>query len=195
MYKFVATALLAFVATGAATAQQNPDQPAQAKVRKPGRQRESSLSRCLPPKVTLGDIVSTKVVGYTKPENVVRTTVEQTLGGLRAICKNDKLKDASGKEIRGSRYVVSNSAIGWTNDLPGNNLWPNTPGGMLQLVAVMSESWHRLTAQGQADAQQKIGIKGTWGVTNADTSFSGLSGTQDRQYASNGFGLKRWTYQ
>jgi hypothetical protein len=99
MYKFVATALLAFVATGAATAQQNPDQPAQAKVRKPGRQRESSLSRCLPPKVTLGDIVSTKVVGYTKPENVVRTTVEQTLGGLRAICKNDKLKDASGKEI------------------------------------------------------------------------------------------------
>jgi hypothetical protein len=131
-----------------------------------------------------------------------REDVEQTVADLISFADGGyldaiflSLRDASGKEIRGTRYVVSNSAIGWTNDLPGNNLWPNTPGGTLQLIALMSESWHRLTAQGQADAQRKIGIKGTWSVTNADTSFSGLSGTQDRQYASNGFGLKRWTYQ
>ena len=103
MYKFFATALLACITIGAATAQQNPDQRIQARAEKPrqmpNKQRESSLSHCLPPNVKLDDIVSTKVVGYTRPENVVRTTVEQTLGGLRAICKNDKLTDASGKEI------------------------------------------------------------------------------------------------
>jgi hypothetical protein len=99
MYRFVATAALAFVAISAATAQQNPNQPAQAKVRKPGKQRESSLSHCLPVNVKLDDVVSTKVVGDIRPENVVRTTVEQTLGGLGAVCKNAKLKDASGKEI------------------------------------------------------------------------------------------------
>ena len=131
-----------------------------------------------------------------------REDVEQTVteliayadaGYLDAIVLS--LRDASGKEIRGSRYVVSNSAIGWTNDLPGNNLWPKTPGGRLNLIAEMSQSWHRLTAQGQENAKQQIGIKRPWGVTNADTSFSGLTGAQDRQYSSNGFGLKRWTYQ
>jgi hypothetical protein len=131
-----------------------------------------------------------------------REDIEQTVADLIAFADAGyldsiilTLRDASGKEIRGCHYVVSNSAIGWTNDLPGNNLWPYTPGGKLNLIAVMSESWHKLTAQGQADAQQRIGIKGTWPVSNADTSFSGLSGTQDRQYASNSFGLKRWTYQ
>jgi hypothetical protein len=131
-----------------------------------------------------------------------RDDVEQTVADLIAYADAGyldaivlSLRDASGKEIRGNRYVVSNSANGWVNDLPGNNLWPKTPGGTLQLIAIMSDSWHRLNAQGQEDAKQKIGIKGPWGPTNADTSFSGLRGTQDRQYASNGFGLKRWTYQ
>jgi hypothetical protein len=105
------------------------------------------------------------------------------------------LRNSSGKEIRGGRYIVSNSAIGWTNDLPGNNLWPNTPGGTLQLIAVMSEAWAKLGIQGQGDAKQRIGVKGPWPATTADISFSGLNGSQDRQYASNGFGLKRWSYQ
>lgn len=78
---------------------------------------------------------------------------------------------------------------------PGNNLWPRTPGGTLQLIAVMSEAWGKLSTQGQADAKQKIGIKGPWPAATVDTSFSGLNGAQDRQYASNGFGLKRWSYQ
>jgi hypothetical protein len=105
------------------------------------------------------------------------------------------LRDASGKEIRGGRYVVSDAAIGWTNDLPGNNLWPITPGGTLQLIAVMSETWAKLGTKGQAEAKQKIGVKGPWPSTTVDVSFFGLNGVQDRQYASNGFGLRRWTYQ
>jgi hypothetical protein len=131
-----------------------------------------------------------------------RTDVEQTVEDLIAFADAGyldsialSLRDASGKEIRGGRYVVSNSAIGWTNDLPGDNLWPQTPGGTLALTAVMSEAWSKLSPQNQADVRQKIGIKGQWPTRTADISFSGLSGTQDRQYASNGFGLKRWTYQ
>jgi hypothetical protein len=61
-------------------------------------QHESSLSRCLPPGIKLDDIVSTKIVRYI-PKNIVRTTVEQALGELNAACKNDKLIDASGREI------------------------------------------------------------------------------------------------
>src|SRR5260370_17458895 len=105
------------------------------------------------------------------------------------------LRDSSGKEIRGGRYVVSNSALGWTNDLPGNNLWPRTPGGTLQLIAVMSEAWGRLSAQGQEDAKHKIGIRGPWPSTTSDTSFSCPAGPQSLRYTSNGFGLKRWSYQ
>jgi hypothetical protein len=130
-----------------------------------------------------------------------RADVERTVEDLIAFANAGyldsialSLRDASGKEIRGGRYVVSNSAIGWTNDLPGDNLWPRTPGGTLTLTAVMSEEWHKLSPQSQADAQQKIGIKGQWPTTTADISFSGLNSSQDRQYASNGFGLKRWTY-
>ena len=65
----------------------------------PHTPHESSLSHCLPSGIRLDDIVSAKVVGYQRPGNIVRTTVEQTLGKLNAICKNDKLIDASGKEI------------------------------------------------------------------------------------------------
>jgi len=105
------------------------------------------------------------------------------------------LRDSSGKEIRGGRYEVSNSAFGWTNDLPGNNLWPRTPGGTLQLIAVMSDTWHKLSSQSQSQVKERIGIKGPWPARSADISFSGLNGTQDRQYVSSGFGLKRWSFQ
>lgn len=137
---------------------------------------------------------STGLMGRDEVEQAVEDLIAfADAGYLHSIVLS--LRDSSGKEIRGGRYVVSNSALGWTNDLPGNNLWPRTPGGTLQLIAVMSEAWGKLSTQGQADAKQKIGIKGPWPATTVDTSFSGLNGAQDRQYASNGFGLKRWSYQ
>jgi len=72
-------------------------------VSKPGvmlnKPHESSFSRCLPPGLKLDDIVGTKFVGSTRPENRVSTTIEQALGELNATCKNDRLMDASGKEI------------------------------------------------------------------------------------------------
>jgi hypothetical protein len=64
MSKFVITVALTFIAIGAATARQNPDQRAQGSVRKPGtipnKQHESSLSHCLPSGVRLDHIVGTK---------------------------------------------------------------------------------------------------------------------------------------
>jgi hypothetical protein len=60
---------------------------------------ESSFSRCLPPGLKLDDIIGTKFVGSRRPENRGSTTIEQALGELNATCKNDRLMDASGKEI------------------------------------------------------------------------------------------------
>lgn len=103
MYKFVAAAAFAFMGISAATAQHNPNQGTQAKVgtlgKKPNKQFESSLSRCLPANVKLDDIVATKVIGDLRPANVVRTTVAQTLEALGVVCKKDRLIDTSGKEI------------------------------------------------------------------------------------------------
>jgi hypothetical protein len=39
------------------------------------------------------------------------------------------LKDASGKQIRGAIYRVSQAAAGWVSDRPGGNLWPRTAQG------------------------------------------------------------------
>ena len=105
------------------------------------------------------------------------------------------LWDSAGNQIRGRKYVVSNAAIGWPNDLPGNSLWPRTPGGTLQLIAIMSDEWWKLSLQARENAKARLEIKGAWPASSTDTSFSGLTGTRDRQYASNGFGLERWTYE
>lgn len=105
------------------------------------------------------------------------------------------LWDAAGKRLRGRKYIVSNSAIGWENDLPGNNLWPQTPGGSLQLIAVMSAEWWILTSDGQQNAKQRLAVKGAWPSKSVNVSFSGMTASRDRRYASNGFGLERWTYE
>src|SRR5438552_15393892 len=34
------------------------------------------------------------------------------------------LKDAAGRQVRAAVYRVFESAIGWTSERPGNNLWP-----------------------------------------------------------------------
>lgn len=60
---------------------------------------QDALSRCLPAGIKLDDVVGTTMVGYVRPENSVRTTVAQALGGLGAVCRDDKLMDTTGREI------------------------------------------------------------------------------------------------
>jgi hypothetical protein len=96
MSKLVIVAASTLIALAAVAAQENQDQ--HAPINKRGAQ-VTGLFRCLPAGIKLDEIVDTRVVGDLKPENVVRTTVAQALGRLRAVCKNEKLVDASGKEI------------------------------------------------------------------------------------------------
>jgi hypothetical protein len=105
------------------------------------------------------------------------------------------LWDAAGNKVRGRRYAVSNSAIGWSSDDPGDNLWPRTLGGSLHLTAILADSWWKLNDAGKDTEKQRLGIAGGWGKSASDTSFSGMTGQRDRQYASNGFGIERWTYR
>jgi hypothetical protein len=105
------------------------------------------------------------------------------------------LWDSKGAKIRGRKYTISDSTVGWRSDDPGDNLWPPTPGGQLQLIAQMNSNWANLGALGQAAEKKKIGITGSWSPTSTDTSFPGMTAVSDRQYSSNGFGMQRVTYK
>lgn len=131
-----------------------------------------------------------------------RTQVEETVTDLTIFADEGYLLavviilwDAQGNKIKGRRYVVSRTAVGWTSDGPGGNNWPKTLDGRLQIIATLSDTWWQLDENGQQSVKQRLGIVGGWSRTSTDTSFKDMNGTQDRQFASNGFGMQRWTYQ
>lgn len=104
------------------------------------------------------------------------------------------LWDAAGNTIRAAKYTVSTSAVGWNNDRPGNNLWPRTAGGQLQVVATMSSEWTAMDETAQAAARERLGLINAWGPTSVDTSHVGMNQDADRRYASNAYGLARTIY-
>jgi hypothetical protein len=54
---------------------------------------------CLPKNIKPTDVVSTKLVHTANGDVVEKVTVEQSLIGLEAACKNGALVDGAGKEI------------------------------------------------------------------------------------------------
>lgn len=104
------------------------------------------------------------------------------------------LWDATGNKLRAAKYTVSTSAVGWNNDRPGNNLWPRTAGGQLQVVATMSNEWTAMDEAAQAAAHEQLGLINSWRTTSVDTSHAGMNQDADRRYASNGYGLARTIY-
>jgi hypothetical protein len=103
------------------------------------------------------------------------------------------LIDANGVVVRAVKYEVSTDAALWTVQRPGNNLWPRTPGGILQVIVAYSPDWHSRTLAQKAAFRLKL--KETWGATDIDTSFPGLTRHSDRDYMSNGFGLRKSIYK
>src|ERR1700683_5056821 len=63
---------------------------------------------------------------------------------------NIVLKDSSGEVLRAAKYEVSTDASTLTAQRPGNNLWPRTPSGNLNMVVQYSKKWRDLT-----DAQRE----------------------------------------
>lgn len=103
------------------------------------------------------------------------------------------LRSALGTVLRAAEYRVSTDASGWSSDRPGNNLWPRTPSGLLNVVVFRTPAWWALSeTQRQAFLDSQCSL--SWGPSGIDTSYSGLTGRQDRRYASNGYGVQRTIY-
>jgi hypothetical protein len=130
-----------------------------------------------------------------------RTQVMETVADLTLFADDGYLLeiviilwDSQGNKVKARRYTVSRAAIGWKCDEPGDNNWPRMLDGRLQLIATLSDAWWQLSETEKESAKQRLGIQGGWSHTSTDTSFKGMNATQDRQFASSGFGMQRYTY-
>lgn len=103
------------------------------------------------------------------------------------------LQDAYGRILRAAKYEVSADAALWTAQRPGNNLWPRTPGGGLVVLVTYSSEWLKLSALQQSNFTAKL--KESWGASDIDTSFSNLTRHADRDYVSNGYGMRKSVYK
>jgi len=125
-----------------------------------------------------------------------RDLVKQYAADVKAMAQNGYLleanivlHDAAGNVIRAAKYEVCTDAAGLTASRPGNNLWPNTPGGELTVVVRYSETWRNLTDSQRSAFRQTLGV--TWSSSSTDLSFSSLTRSPDRHYVSNGWGITK----
>jgi hypothetical protein len=105
---------------------------------------------------------------------------------------NIVLTDSAGNIIRAAKYEVSTDAASLSASRPGNNRWPATPGGELSIVLQNSQRWHDLTDSQRAAFDKTLGT--SWIPSNTDISFPGLTRYADRNYVSNGWGVKKSVY-
>lgn len=91
-----------------------------------------------------------------------------------------------GKEVRATRYVVSNDASGWSTSRPGGVLWPRVAKPYGRIVLRYNGNY---TAAARAAMKSKLKID--WVTSTADTSHASLASAGGRAYASNAFGMER----
>jgi hypothetical protein len=103
------------------------------------------------------------------------------------------LEDASGEIIRAAKYEISTNAALWTAQRPGNNLWPRTIGGSLNVITSYSNEWKKLNESQKTAFRNKL--TESWVSTDIDISFPSLSRSFDRDYVSNGYGARKSIYK
>ncbi len=106
---------------------------------------------------------------------------------------NIVLEDSSGEVIRAAKYEVATDASTLTAQRPGNNLWPRTPGGQLNIVVRYSAKWHALSDSQKATFRATLNI--TWTPSDKDLSFPTLTRATDLNYVSNGWGVTKSVYR
>jgi hypothetical protein len=106
---------------------------------------------------------------------------------------NIVLYDAAGEPIRAAKYEVSTDGSVLKAQRPGNNLWPQTPGGELSIVVRYSQKWRDLTDAQRATFKQALSTG--WTTSSTDLSFPKLTRSVDRTYVSNGWGMTKSVYQ
>jgi Bacterial HORMA domain family 1 len=125
-----------------------------------------------------------------------RETVKSYAADVRLLAQrgylreaNIVLKNSAGVVIKAAKYEVSTDASILKAQRPGNNLWPQTPGGELSIVVQYSPKFAALTAaQRQALA---VELDTTWSTSTTDLSFPSLTRAADRTYASGGWGVTK----
>lgn len=105
---------------------------------------------------------------------------------------NIVLQDSAGNVIRAAKYEVSTDASTLTAQRPGNNRWPRTPSGQLNIVVRYSQKWHGLTDAQKAAFSQTLSAG--WTTSSTDLSFPSLTRSADRNYVSNGWGVTKTVY-
>jgi hypothetical protein len=105
---------------------------------------------------------------------------------------NIVLKDSTGTVIRAAKYEVSTDGAGLTASRPGNNRWPATPDGELNIVVLKTRRWRQLTPSQQAAFN--LTLRMSWIASSTDLSFPALTRYGDRNYVSNGWGVTKSVY-
>jgi Bacterial HORMA domain family 1 len=118
-----------------------------------------------------------------------RERAQKAARDIKLMAQNKYLKeaniclfDANGILIRAAKYEVSEDASLWTTQRPGNNLWPKTTSGDLQVIITRTKVWTQAFQNN---------LQCDWGTTTIDTSFRQLARRYDRDYTSNAFGLRK----
>jgi hypothetical protein len=129
--------------------------------------------------------------GLRSRENVKDTCEDIRAMAVRGYLQevNVYLRDADGEIIRAAKYEISTNAGLWSSQRPGNGLWPRLPGGQLNVHVTYGPTWWELP---EADRQVfRKTLRRNWGTANLDTSFPMLTRYADRDYVSNGYGLRK----
>lgn len=92
--------------------------------------RPQQFRGCLPEAIKPADVVTSRLVGSSKA--VKKVTVEEKLIQLKASCKNGKLVDAAGREIRFFRL---------------EGCWGNPPADYQEILQRQTEELARLRKQ------------------------------------------------
>jgi hypothetical protein len=131
---------------------------------------------------------------------LIRDLVKRYAADVKAMAQrgylleaNIVLKDASGNVLRAAKYEVNTDAASLTASRPGNNRWPATPGGELSVVLRNSQKWRDLTDSQKVAFNETLST--SWIPSSTDLSFPALSRSTDRNYVSNGWGMKKSVYQ
>lgn len=104
-----------------------------------------------------------------------------------------RLHDAAGGLVRAATFTVSEDASGWKVDMPGDNFWPRTPSGSINIVVTCNDTWHSMPEP----AKQKFrgSLSRPWGPSDADLSYDDMESEGSRRYASNAYGLQHTSYR
>lgn len=130
-----------------------------------------------------------------------RESVAQTISDLKIFAEYGylvsvtlSLEDKDRNKLRVVVYKVADSAVGWTSERPGNNLWPRTPDGSLFVLGTLSDAWWQKTDAAKETFIKDKGFYSSWSKTDRVISLAGLNANLGQKYASNGYGWERTNY-